>query len=209
MKSTTLFVTAAATTCASTVSGFAFVQSPSTSRMCDSSTARHMGLFDGVKEAFGSEEEGMGALADDRVTPIDRWMGWDAKPKNVQREVVGSKQPANFVDSMDASNYILLSLPKPMGIVFEENDDTIGGIFAFELSEGSIAATEGTVQPGDQLVAVGNKKVAGKTFDEALGAIIDSAEENTKLVFFRGPAKYLYGPTGASQEWLDEFVSSV
>jgi len=88
--------------------------------------------------------------------------GLDAKPKNVQREVVGSKQPANFVDSMDASNYILLSLPKPMGIVFEENDDTIGGIFAFELSEGSIAATEGTVQPGDNWWLLVTKRLLEK-----------------------------------------------
>jgi len=166
-----------------------------------------MGLFDGVKEAFGSGEEGMGALDGDRETPIDRWMGWNTKSSEPQQSV-GSKQPANFVDSMEPSNYISVALPKPMGIVFEENDESMGGIFVFELSEDSIAAKEGTIKPGDQLVAVGGKKVSGLKFDEALGTIIDSTEEMTQLTVFRGPAKYLYGPTGASQEWLDEFIAT-
>ena len=34
-----------------------------------------MGVFDGVKEAFGAD--GMGELDGDRETPIDRWMGWN------------------------------------------------------------------------------------------------------------------------------------
>ncbi len=107
---------------------------------------------------------------------------------------------------MDEKNYISVSLPKPMGIVFEENDSDFGGIFVLEISEGSNAETEGTVRPGDQLVAVGTTKVSGLAFEEALGTIIDSTDEKTKLVFFRGPSKFLYGPAGASAEWLDEFV---
>lgn len=108
---------------------------------------------------------------------------------------------------MDEKNYIITSLPKPMGIVFEENDTEFGGIFALEISEGSNAEADGTVRPGDQLVAVGSTKVSGLAFEEALGTIIDSPDEKTKLVFFRGPAKFLYGPAGASVEWLDEFVA--
>jgi len=113
---------------------------------------------------------------------------------------------ANFVDAMDVSNYISVELPKPMGVVFEENDEKYGGIFVLSLADGS-AQKEGTIRPGDELVAVGGKKVAGLPFDDALGAIIDSDAENTKLVFFRGSAKDFYGPTGASQEWLDEFIA--
>ena len=108
---------------------------------------------------------------------------------------------------MDEKNYVTVSLPKPMGIVFEENDSEFGGIFVLEISEGSAAETEGTIRPGDQLVAVGTSKVSGLAFEEALGTIIDSQEEKTKLVFFRGPSKFLYGPAGASAEWLDEFVA--
>ena len=108
--------------------------------------------------------------------------------------------PVDFVDSMDAENYIAVSLPKPMGIVFEENDSEYGGIFVLEISEGSVAESEGTIRPGDQLVSVGGLKVSGMQFEEALGKIIDSTDEKTKLAFFRGPAKFLYGPAGASQE---------
>ena len=102
---------------------------------------------------------------------------------------------------MDEKNYISVGLEKPMGIVFEENDEKLGGIFVLSLSEGGVAETEGTVQAGDELVAVGSKKVAGMNFDDALGTIIDSQDEKTKLIFFRGSATDLYGPTGASQEW--------
>ena len=55
--------------------------------------------------------------------------------------------PTDFVDSMEEKNYFATSLTKPMGIVFEENDKEVGGIFV--LSE-----QDGTVKPGDQLVAV-------------------------------------------------------
>lgn len=198
MKSTSLLVAAATT---STVQGFAFV-SPSNSR---TSTALQNSLFDAAKEAFGAE--GMGELDPERETPIDRWMGWNAKSKDAPQEVVGSKTPVDFIDSMDAKNYITVALAKPMGIVFEENDSDLGGIFAYEISEGSSADTDGTVRRCDQLVAVGSTKVSGLKFEEALGAIIDSADEKTKLVLFRGPAKFLYGPAGASQEWLDEFIT--
>ena len=48
-----------------------------------------MGLFDGVKEAFGAD--GMGDLDAERETPIDRWMGWNTKKSDSPQEVVGSK----------------------------------------------------------------------------------------------------------------------
>mmetsp|Transcript_10 Transcript_10/g.16 ORF Transcript_10/g.16 Transcript_10/m.16 type:complete len:204 (-) Transcript_10:108-719(-) len=194
MKTTTLLAIAAST---STTQAFT-----TTANNVRTHTALNMGLFDGVKEAFGAD--GMGDLDAERETPIDRWMGWNAKTESAQGEV--SKAPVDFIDSMDEKNYISVSLPKPMGIVFEENDSDFGGIFVLEISEGSNAETEGTVRPGDQLVAVGTTKVSGLAFEEALGTIIDSTDEQTKLVFFRGPSKFLYGPAGASAEWLDEFV---
>ena len=110
---------------------------------------------------------------------------------------------------MDAVNYVSAQLTKPMGIVFEENDEEFGGIFVLSLSEAGAAEKEGTIKPGDQLVGVNDKKVAGLTFDEALGCIIEASTENTKLTFFRGNEKQLYGPTGASKEWLDEYIVSV
>jgi len=112
-----------------------------------------------------------------------------------------------FVDSMDEANYVAVELPKPMGIVFEENDSEYGGIFVQSLKEGGVAAENGILQEGDQLVAVNKEKVCGLQFDEALGKIVEAEGEKTKLVLFRGSAQQFYGPTGASREWLDEFVS--
>jgi len=196
MKSSSILIAAATTSCA-----HAFVPS-ATSR---TATSLNMGLFDGVKEAFGAD--GMGELDIERETPIDRWMGWNAKA-DAPAEAVGSKAPVDFIDSMDATNYVTATLAKPMGIVFEENDSDSGGIFVLEISEGASASADGTVRPGDQLVSVGSKKVAGLPFEESLGTIIDSTEESVKLIFFRGPSKFLYGPAGASQEWLDAFISA-
>ena len=39
----------------------------------------------------------------------------------------------DFVDSMDETQYVTVELGKPMGIVFEENDDDFGGIFVQSL----------------------------------------------------------------------------
>jgi C-terminal processing protease CtpA/Prc len=106
---------------------------------------------------------------------------------------------------MDEKNYVSVELTKPMGIVFEENDSEYGGIFVQSLKEGGAAAQNGKVQPNDQLVVVGSKNVSGMDFDDALGAIIESEGERTKLTLFRGSAKQFYGPTGPSKEWLTTF----
>jgi PDZ domain len=107
---------------------------------------------------------------------------------------------------MDGSNYLSAALSKPMGIVFEENDAEFGGIFVHSIKEDGAAAHDGSVQEGDQLVAVNTQKVSGMSFDDALGAIIDAEGGLVRLTFFRGSAQQLYGPTGASQAWLDEFI---
>ena len=111
----------------------------------------------------------------------------------------------DFVDSMDEANYIAVALEKPMGIVFEENDSKFGGIFVASLTEGGNAAKNGVLKVGDQLVCVGDKNVCGLDFDDALGAILDSPDDQTKLSLFRGTAQQFYGPTGPSKEWLANF----
>jgi C-terminal processing protease CtpA/Prc len=115
--------------------------------------------------------------------------------------------PSDYIDSMDPTNYLAVELEKPMGIVFEENDEEYGGIFVQSLKEDGIAAKNGVIASGDQLVSVGLVKVSGMSFDDALGKIVESEAVKTKLVMFRGSAKQLYGPTGASQEWLEEFIA--
>ncbi len=79
MKSIILVAVAATTSSAS-----AFVTAPATSR---THVSLNMGLFDGVKEAFGAD--GMGDLSSERETPIDRWMGWNAKSADSPKEAVG------------------------------------------------------------------------------------------------------------------------
>ena len=114
---------------------------------------------------------------------------------------------SDFVDSMDETNYLTIELQKPMGIVFEENDSEFGGIFVQSLKAGGLAAQNGLLKEGDQLVAVDAEKVASLAFDDALSKILESEGETTKLTVFRGSAKQFYGATGPSQAWLDEFLA--
>lgn len=167
-------------------------------------TQLEMGLFDGVKDAFSAPALERGTLDSERETPIDRWMGWSVSKDNQQQ--APNAVPSDYIDAMDVSNYVTVQLTKPMGIVFEENDEEYGGIFVQSLKEDSAAAA--VLQPGDQLVGVNVLKVSGKAFDDALNAIVESTGATTKLVLFRGNAKQLYGPTGASQAWLDELLLS-
>ena len=130
-------------------------------------TVRH-GIFDGVKEAFSQETT---ILDEDRVTPFDRWLGIDVRSDESQGQAEAFAVPDDFVDSMDESNYVFVDLPKPMGIVFEENDPGTGGVFVASLAEGGAAEADASLKAGDQLVAVAGTTVKGADFDACLGAI--------------------------------------
>mmetsp|Transcript_54786 Transcript_54786/g.61241 ORF Transcript_54786/g.61241 Transcript_54786/m.61241 type:complete len:224 (-) Transcript_54786:160-831(-) len=160
------------------------------------------GLFDGVKDAF---QQPPSEVDSTRETPIDRWMGWSVVNDNEEKEAAPAA-PSDFIDSMDEQNYVGVCLSKPMGIVFEENDSEYGGIFVQSLTEDGMAAKDGNIQSGDQLVTVGTKNVSGLDFDDALGFIIASEGDTTSLSLFRGSAKQFYGPTGASKDWLVTFA---
>merc|ERR1712161_179704 len=108
------------------------------------------GLFDGVKDAF---QQPPSEVDSSRETPIDRWMGWSVVNDNEEKEAAPAA-PSDFIDSMDEQNYIGVCLSKPMGIVFEENDSEYGGIFVQSLTEDGMAAKDGNIQSGDQLVPV-------------------------------------------------------
>ena len=100
-----------------------------------------------------------------------------------------------------------INLPKPMGIIFEENDPGTGGVFVASLADGGAAAADATLKAGDQLVAVAGSTCKGADFDGCLGAIPACPQTETRLVFFRGPAPSLYGSLGASDAWFAEFLS--
>lgn len=170
-----------------------------------SSHQRHVavnGIFDGVKDAFSQD---VSVLDDDRVTPFDRWLGIDVRSDELKQGDFAV--PDDFVDSMDEANYVMVSLPKPMGIVFEENDPSCGGVFVASVAADGAAATDGAIMAGDQLIAVGDTQCKGLDFDTCLASIQASATDTTKLIFFRGGPSSLYGPLGCSQEWLDGFLT--
>jgi len=195
MKGTTTAIVLTSTTAA--VSAFSVL--PQTNTNVVRSKTELYGLFDGVKDAFTQPPSSLDA---ERETPIDRWMGWSVVSENEAKDTAA---PVDFVDSMDEKNYLGVSLAKPMGIVFEENDSEYGGIFVQSVTEDGAAAKNGLLQPGDQLVTVGTKNVSGLDFDDALAAIIEAEGEFTGLSLFRGSAKQLYGPTGPSKDWLVSF----
>eukprot|EP00965_Chrysotila_dentata_P227453 6196029-Pleurochrysis_carterae.AAC.1 len=51
--------------------------------------------------------------------PFDRWLGLD---KDLVEEESQSVQSVTYVDPTDTSNYVTVSLAKPMGIAFVENE---------------------------------------------------------------------------------------
>lgn len=79
------FIIAAITTACA----HAFVHAPTTLPRQIQTSSLNMGVFDGVKEAFGAD--GMGELSVERETPIDRWMGWNTKSVDSPQAAVGSK----------------------------------------------------------------------------------------------------------------------
>jgi len=90
--------------------------------------------------------------------------------------------------------FVEAKLSKPMGIVFEENEPQFGGIYIKSINSDGSAAADGALRPGDQLVAVEGASVAGKTFDEAMDALVAGPSEGTALKAFRGSAADLYNP---------------
>jgi hypothetical protein len=61
------------------------------------STALHMGLFDGVKEAFAAPARTT-MIDSERETPIDRWMGWSvSKEKDMDSAAVSSPQACTLM----------------------------------------------------------------------------------------------------------------
>jgi len=159
-----------------------------------------MGLFDGVKDAFGGDKPIPTA---DRVTPFDKWLGLDTAL--VSEEKID--ETAAYIDPSDTANYFSVSLTKPMGLAFIENEGGSGGVYVDEvLAEGSAASCGTKMEKGDQLVGVDASIVAGNDFDTALDVIKGTAGDTTKLTFFRGPVAFLYGPTAPTAEWYADLL---
>lgn len=93
-----------------------------------------------------------------------------------------------------------------MGVVFEENDPSTGGVFVASMAVDGAARQEGLLTAGDQLVAVNGECVLGLNFDNSLAKILESQNPKTELTIFRGGVTNLYGNLGPSEEWLSEFL---
>mmetsp|Transcript_9382 Transcript_9382/g.11662 ORF Transcript_9382/g.11662 Transcript_9382/m.11662 type:complete len:302 (-) Transcript_9382:205-1110(-) len=87
-----------------------------------------------------------------------------------------------------------VTLSKPMGITFEENDANFGGIYVRAVDPEGNAGKSGQLKEGDQLVSVAGEDVKGLEFDIVMEKLIAAPAEGTTLELFRGPAAELYNP---------------
>lgn len=116
--------------------------------------------------------------------------------------------PSTIIPSFnEVPNPFTVYLAKPMGIVFEEDDDeghqgsnSSSGIFVAEIHKGSPAESVGILHVGDQLLSVGGVHVA--SLEEALLAIKSSMNEKVKLMFHRSHSLF------NSDERQYDYVSS-
>lgn len=117
--------------------------------------------------------------------------------------------PEGFVDPLNETNYVVVELPKPMGIVFEANVP-FSGVFIQEFAGNGAAEKDGKLKLLDQLVGVGGISVKGRSFDECIDSIVNDPARLTRLVVFRGKAEYLYhAKLGASHKWLKNFLKKL
>ena len=81
-------IAAVSTAFALTSTAAAFTQSPGRTFVSNSRTSQiplQMGLFDGMKDAFGAPPSM--SLDSERETPIDRWMGWNVQAEDNMQAV--------------------------------------------------------------------------------------------------------------------------
>ena len=84
-----------------------------------------------------------------------------------------------------ARTEVRVSLPKPMGLIFEENDPKLGGIYVCEIAEEGSAAAAGKLMEGDQLLSVNGQKATGLGFDACMD-MLKAADDQVDLTFVRG-----------------------
>jgi len=128
---------------------------------------------------------------------------------SMQRRQEPSPPPEDFIDPTDEQHYIVVELSKPMGIVFQANPRSVGGLFLASLNTKGAAAKHGRLKVGDQLVGVGGTSVKGWEFDACLDCIKGDAGKTAKLTIFCGGASSLYRSGAVSDEWISEFMKRV
>lgn len=109
------------------------------------------------------------------------------------------------VDTMNESNYLTVTLQKPLGVTVEENPRELGGGVSIVALEGGSRAEKLGLQPGFQLLAAGGVAVHGMSLAEAIRPI-EAAEDKVQLTFFNGSAEAFYGLLGPKPSWLSAFL---
>eukprot|EP00931_Biecheleriopsis_adriatica_P115860 TRINITY_DN91611_c0_g1_i1.p1 TRINITY_DN91611_c0_g1~~TRINITY_DN91611_c0_g1_i1.p1 ORF type:complete len:460 (+),score=91.06 TRINITY_DN91611_c0_g1_i1:13-1392(+) len=116
---------------------------------------------------------------------------------------------AAFVDATEESNYVTVSLEKPLGIRFAENENNVGcGVEIFDIQPGSNAERSEHLQSGYQLIVAGGVPVHGLPLEDAIKPIQDG-KERIQLTFFKGGAELFYGLLGPSSSWLSTFLKKL
>jgi len=151
-----------------------------------------------MRNTLGTETR---VTAADRITPIDRWFGWD-------RQLLAYREEDDpFVDSNDAESYITVLLEKPMGIEFVENAaEQGGGVDIGEVRPGFSGHTSGLLESGYHLVAANDTPVYGFTFEDALKPLIESEGTTAKMTFFKGDPAFFYGEFRPDAVFLENLL---
>mmetsp|Transcript_41386 Transcript_41386/g.81320 ORF Transcript_41386/g.81320 Transcript_41386/m.81320 type:complete len:302 (+) Transcript_41386:99-1004(+) len=89
-------------------------------------------------------------------------------------------------NSLAAAQMIEVKLTKPMGIVFEENNPRLGGIYISELQPMHLRKFGAVLQERDQLLSVDGVSAKGLNFESAMDLLVAADEQGVKLEFARG-----------------------
>uniref|UniRef100_A0A6U3Y7I0 Peptidyl-prolyl cis-trans isomerase n=1 Tax=Octactis speculum TaxID=3111310 RepID=A0A6U3Y7I0_9STRA len=93
----------------------------------------------------------------------------------------------NSLSSALDAEELEVTLQKPMGIIFEENDPRMGGIYINGFSEGGAGESLGSLQVGDQLLAIDGADAIGLSFDDAMDLLVAAnGVDGVKLRLARG-----------------------
>jgi len=137
----------------------------------------------------------------------------DAKKSGVapsrSKEAVDGNTETPSVDVTDEHNYVVVQLPRPMGIVFSSNAPPTKGVCIQSFDADGAAAVHGRLREGDQVVAVGRVCVLGHDVDLVIDGVVADPSTLVTLTVFRGKAQDLYGPQGGSTEWVEGLLDRV
>eukprot|EP00913_Durusdinium_trenchii_P028214 g26449.t1 len=116
------------------------------------------------------------------------------------------------VDTMNESNYLTVTVQKPLGLTVEENSKVAGGGVAVCGLEPNSNAERAGLRTGLQLLAAGGVPVHGMSLEDAIQPI-EAAEDQVQLTFFMGSAEAFYGegktPQGRTWSWALELLDEL